>query len=47
MTLRMWRAANIPGEVIKYEMVDKDGDSIYSGELKATGNGAVTQLGSY
>ncbi len=47
MTLRMWRAANIPGGVVKYEMVDKDGDSIYSGELKATGNGAVTQLGSY
>jgi hypothetical protein len=47
LTLRMWRTANVPGGIVKYEMVDKSGDSIYSGELKATGNGAMTQLGSY
>lgn len=47
MTLRMWRTPNVPGGVVKYEMVDKGGDTVYSGELKASGNGAVTQLGSY
>ena len=47
LTLRMWRTTIVPGGIVKYEMVDKDGDSIYSGELKATGSGAVTQLGSY
>lgn len=47
MTLRMWRTASVPGGIVKYEMVDNDGDSIYSGELKATGDGASTQLGSY
>lgn len=47
LTLRMWRAAAVPGGIVKYEMVDKDGDSIYSGELKATGDGALTQLGSF
>ncbi len=47
LTLRMWRAANVPGGVVKYEMVDKSGESIYSGELESTGTGATTQLGSY
>ena len=47
LTLRMWRTSGVPGGVVKYEMVDKDGDSIYSGELKTTGTGAATQLSSY
>jgi len=47
LTLRMWRAASVPGGIVKYEMVNKDGDSIYSGELKTTGSGAATQLSSY
>jgi hypothetical protein len=47
LTLKMWRTAGVPGGVVKYEMADKDGDVIYSGELKATGTGAATQLGSY
>ncbi|HUI29275.1 MAG TPA: hypothetical protein VLX91_03585 [Candidatus Acidoferrales bacterium] len=47
MTLRMWRTTSVPGGVVKYEMVDKGGDTIYTGELKSTGTGAATQLGSY
>ena len=47
MTLRMWRSTNVPGGVVRYEMVDSGGDTIYAGELKATGNGAATRLGSY
>jgi len=47
MTLRMYRAADVPGGVVKYEMVDKDGKSLYAGELNAAGSGAATQLGSY
>ena len=47
MTLRMWRTANVPGGIVKYEMADQSGDTIYSGELNSTGSGATTQLGSY
>ncbi len=46
MTLRLFRAANVPGGVVKYEMVSEDKD-IYSGELKSYGSGASTRLGSY
>ena len=46
MTLRLYRAANVPGGVVKYEMVNEDKD-LYSGELTAYGSGASTQLGSY
>ncbi len=46
MTLRLFRAANVPGGVVKYEMVGQDKD-YYAGELTAYGSGASTQLGSY
>ncbi len=46
MTLRLFRAADVPGGVVKYEMVGDDKD-YYSGELMAYGNGAASQLGSY
>lgn len=46
MTLRLYRNVNVPGGVVKYEMVGEDKD-VYSGELTSFGNGATTQLGSY
>ncbi|MFZ1082816.1 MAG: hypothetical protein WAO19_12935 [Candidatus Kryptoniota bacterium] len=47
LTLRMWRSTTVPGGVVRYEMVNNSGDTIYAGELNATGNGATTQLSSY
>lgn len=46
MTLRLFRTPQVPGGVAKYEMVSEN-KNIYSGELKAYGNGAVTTLNSY
>ncbi|HEY9166207.1 MAG TPA: hypothetical protein VIS48_08615 [Candidatus Kryptonia bacterium] len=47
MTLRLWRAAGVPGGVVKYEMATDKGKTLYSGELNSFGSGAMTSLGSY
>ena len=46
LTLRLYRNADVPGAVVKYEMVGQDKD-MYICELKSYGNGAGTELGSY
>ncbi|MCL4540152.1 MAG: hypothetical protein M1378_11260 [Bacteroidetes bacterium] len=46
-TLRLWRTADVPGKVVKYEMVGNDKNDIYSAEMTAYGSGATTELGSY
>jgi len=47
LTLRLYRASDVPGGVVKYEMVSDNSKDIYSGDLKSYGEGAATQLGSY
>ena len=46
-TLRLWRTQDVPGKVIKYEMVGNNHNDIYTAEMTAYGDGARTQLGSY
>ena len=46
-TLRLWRTQDVPGRVIKYEMVGTNHKDLYSAEMTAYGEGAKTQLGSY
>ncbi len=46
-TLRLWRTSDVPGRVVKYEMVGNNNKDIYSAELTAYGDGATTELGSY
>ncbi len=46
MTLRLFRASEIPGGIVKYEMINEDKD-VYSAELKGHGSDATTRLGSY
>ena len=46
-TLRLWRAQDVPGRVVKYEMIGNNHKDIYSAEMTAYGDGATTQLGSY
>ena len=46
-TLRLWRTADVPGKVVKYEMVGNENKDLYSAELTAYGTGAATELGSY
>lgn len=46
VTLRLWRAKNVPGGVVKYEMTGNNGN-MYTCELTSYGSGATTLLGSY
>ena len=46
-TLRLWRTPDVPGRVVKYEMVGNNNNDIYSAEMTAYGDGATTELGSY
>jgi len=46
-TLRLWRAKGVPGDVVKSEVTDADGQVGWATTLTAYGKGATTELGSY
>ncbi len=46
-TLRLWRTQDVPGKVVKYEMVGNNHNDIYDAEMTGYGEGASTQLGSF
>jgi len=46
-TLRLWRAKGVPGDVVKSEVTDSDGQVGWTTTLTAYGKGATTELGSY
>ncbi len=46
-TLRLWKTRDVPGKVVKYEMVGNNHKAIYLAEMTGYGDGARTQLGSY
>ncbi len=46
-SLHLWRAKGVPGEVVKSEVADADGQVGWATVLTAYGKGAATELGSY
>ena len=46
LVLRMWRATDVPGGIVRYEISGRSGEGFVA-ELTGYGEGAVTELGSY
>ena len=46
LVLRMWRATDVPGGIVRYELSGPSGEGLVA-ELTGYGDGAVTELGSY
>ncbi|MFB0515713.1 MAG: carboxypeptidase-like regulatory domain-containing protein [Candidatus Neomarinimicrobiota bacterium] len=44
---RMWRAQGVPGGVVRAQLVEPDGEAIWTSELKGHGTKATTELNSY
>lgn len=45
--IRLWRANGVPGGVVRTQLVDPGGKTVWISELKAHGTGAKTALNSY
>ena len=46
-TIRLWRSGGVPGGMVRTQLVDPSGETVWTSELKAHGTGAKTALNSY
>ena len=46
-TIRLWRAKSVPGGLVRAQLVDPGGETVWTSELKDKGKGAASELNSY